>query len=448
MSDEDHIKHWRARRNARVEQANQVEAGEALAVMTSERPASPQPVTALLAMVLVSLASVQRWTVADRRGVYDAVEREQVNEATLAGASEETMDLQRRRSRMVARAIEIDIRAGVDVFATGYMPAALLADDAHLMEGVRRRDERRKLDEVREARRRASRDDVAFEFDLRPEDAAEVAILRERVEHIHARQRTPKPGTLQSRLLALPPLLRIQLQIIQGESPIALLWALIGPVMLLSLISSFYILSGAQYILGMDVPTFSMLGATAWIMFRQVIFRSSTAYVSMRGLINLESVTPLSVALVQGFIFLCIYVCVFGILISMGHSLGVVSLPASVPHFLMYVLLMGGGGVSVGVIFGSIATGWHFFLRFSTVIERSLQMFSSVFLVSEQLPEQYRKYFLWSPFAHGMQLLRSAYFDSYKSQDASVAYFATSLVFLAVVAFATERTARRHVQPM
>jgi ABC-type polysaccharide/polyol phosphate export permease len=71
-----------------------------------------------------------------------------------------------------------------------------------------------------------------------------------------------------------------------------------------------------------------------------------------------------------------------------------------------------------------------------------------VFFVSEQLPEQYRKYVLWSPFAHGMQLLRSAYFTSYASQDASRAYFLVALVFLAVVAAAAERLVRRDVQPM
>ena len=66
-----------------------------------------------------------------------------------------------------------------------------------------------------------------------------------------------------------------QLHVMHGESRIALLWALVGPVVLLTLISSLYILMGTHYILGMDVQTFSLLGAT-WIMFRQIVFRSST----------------------------------------------------------------------------------------------------------------------------------------------------------------------------
>ena len=80
-----------------------------------------------------------------------------------------------------------------------------------------------------------------------------------------------------------------QLHVMHGESRIALLWALVGPVVLLTLISSLYILMGTHYILGMDVQTFSLLGATTWIMFRQIVFRSSTAYVSARGLLNFRA---------------------------------------------------------------------------------------------------------------------------------------------------------------
>lgn len=153
-------------------------------------------------------------------------------------------------------------------------------------------------------------------------------------------------------------------------------------------------------------------------------------------------------ALVHACIFLAIYLCVFVILIGVGHRLGVISLPANPAGFGAYVVMMGGGGASLGVIFGSIAAVWRFFLRFAAVIERFLQIFSSVFFVSEQLPEQYRKYVLWSPFAHGMQLLRSSYFEGYTSQDASITWFVTSLIFLAALGLAADRIACTRIQPM
>jgi len=337
---------------------------------------------------------------------------------------------------------------GRNVFAAGYAPATLLADDARLREGLARRARQRELQSARDARRRATRDDEPLDIPLQPDEAADVSVLRQRLARIHVQQVHRPRSPLRWRFAIFVPLLRLQLHIIQGESRVALLWALIGPAILLSLISSLYMLAGTHFILGMDVPTFSLLGATTWIMFRQVVFRTSTAYVSSRGLVNLNPVTPLAVALGHGCIFLAIYLCVFAILIGAGHRLGLISLPAHPAGFGACVVAMGVAGMALGVVFGSIAAAWRFFLRLAAVIERFLQIFSSVFFVSEQLPEAYRHYVLWSPLAHGMQLLRSSYFEGYASRDASLAFFVTALIFLAATGFAAERFARTRIQPM
>ena len=398
--------------------------------------------------MLDALASAPRESVAARRRIYEALESELDAELAREDAQPERAEFRRRQLRMVTRALETDVRAGEDVLAAGYVPETLRADNARLADGLERRAQQRVQQEKRKARQLASRDDVAFEIELTRQQAREVAQLRERIAGIHVRQHGAQPGTLQSRLATFIPLLRMQLHVLQNESRIALLWSVVGPAVLLSLISALYFLMGTHYVFGMDVPTFSLLGATTWIMFRQVVFRTSTAYVSARGLLNLESVTPLAVSLVQGCVFIGIYLGVYAILISVGNALGLITLPVRWSGAIGYVLLMGCAGVSIGLIFGSIAIRWHFFLRFAPVIERSLELFSSVFFVSEQLPEQYRKYVLWWPFSHGMQLLRSSYFDSYTSSDASFSYFVTSLVFLGVLAVAMERRARTNVQPM
>ena len=338
------------------------------------------------------------------------------------------------------RLLEQDIRAGVAVFVPGYMPARLEAEDQRLAQ-AHAREERRRQDAARDARRRAPRHRAGN--GAAPGEAGDLAILRARLNGLHARHqpRAASGGTL----LAL---FVYQLHVMHGESRIALLWALVGPVVLLTLISSLYILMGTHYILGMDVQTFSLLGATTWIMFRQIVFRSSTAYVSARGLLNFQGVTPLMCALVQALLYVSVYLVVFVILIGAGHALELITLPRSWPEFMLYVVLMACCAAAMGLLFGAIATFWHFFLRLAPVIERFLQIFSGVFFVSEQLPEHLRPWMLWLPFAHGMQLLRSAYFDAYASQDASLGYFLTSLVFLMVLALAAERLARPNVQPM
>lgn len=447
MSNEDRIKGWRKRRQDRNYTVGAgVAAWRLDPAALFDAGSSP---TVLFRPLLARLQGEPHDSVAARRAVYETVQSELEGEIVRRGLEDTLADFSRRRLRIIVRLLEMDIRAGIGVFEPGYLPAKLLAEDERLRAAHQRREHRRQLDEAKSARRHASRNDIALQFELPEDEARDLEVLRERLRGLHeGYRRRDVDDDGRPYLRTLLPMIVYQLHVMQGESRIALLWALVGPVVLLTLISSLYFIMGTHYILGMDVPTFALLGATTWIMFRQIVFRSSTSYVAARGMLNFQGVTPLMGALVQASIYVSVYLVVFLVLISAGHALDLITLPISWPGFMLYVVLMGLCGAAMGVLFGSIASVWHFFLRLAPVIERFLQLFASVFFVSEQLPEQLRPWVLWSPFAHGLQLLRSAYFNSYTSQDASLSYFLTTLVFLAVAALAAERLTRSNVQPM
>lgn len=446
MNNEDRIKGWRSRRkDSNYTVGSGVADWRLDPAALFEAKATP---AVLFKPLLARLQGESHDSVAARRAVYEAVQAELEAEIVRSAVDENLADFSRRRLRIIVRLLEQDIRAGAAVFVPGYMPAKLVAEDERLAAAHARRAERRKQDEAREARRHASRNDIALEIEVAPDEAGDLAILRDRLRVLHEGHPPDTAGKVRPVGRTLMAMFIYQLRVMHGESRIALVWALVGPAVLLTLISSLYILMGMHYILGMDVQTFSLLGATTWIMFRQITFRGSTAYVSARGLLNFQGVTPLMCALVQALIYVSVYLVVFAVLISAGHALGFITLPISWAGFILFVVLMGCCGAAMGVLFGSIATFWHFFLRLAPIIERFLQIFAAVFFVSEQLPEQLRPWMLWSPFAHGMQLLRSAYFQAYESQDASLAYFLTSLVFLMVAALVAERLARPNVQPM
>lgn len=445
-SNEERIKGWRSRR----EDGNYT-VGSGVAdwrldpAALFEARATP---AVLFKPLIARLQGEPHDSVAARRAVYEAVQAELEAEIARSAVDENLAGFSRRRLRIIVRLLEQDIRAGVAVFEPGYMPAKLVAEDERLAVAHARRVERRKQDEAREARRHASRNDIALEIEVEQDEAGDLAILRDRLRVLHEGRPPDMAGKVRPAGRTLMAMFIYQLREMQGESRIALVWALVGPVVLLTLISSLYILMGTHYIMGMDVQTFALLGATTWIMFRQIAFRSSTAYVSARGLLNFQGVTPLMCALVQSLIYVSVYLVVFAVLIGAGHALGLITLPVSWAGFMLFVVLMGCCGAAMGLLFGAIATFWRFFLRLAPIIERFLQIFASVFFVSEQFPEQLRPWVLWSPFAHGMQLLRSAYFPAYQSHDASLGYFLTSLVFLMVVALMAETLARPRVQPM
>ncbi|WON78272.1 ABC transporter permease [Serratia sp. UGAL515B_01] len=404
----------------------------------------PISLNASLTIFLNSLARLPHASIGQRRAIYQAIQAGQESGLARIGADEATVDFRYRQLRMIIRYLELDIRAGVDVQSDGYRSTELEREHQRLETSYATRVAQQKSRAAREARLVAG--EMAESFT--PSEAAQCESLGTRLNFIHAKQQLRPLERGASWPTTLGPLVSYLLHVIHNESRVALLWAFLGPAVLLGLISAPYFLTGVRYILGMDVATFSLLGAITWIMFRQIIFRSSTNYVGSRVLIHLGVITPLQYALSYALIYLGIFLAVYLVLLSVGAYLNLVTLPAQWMKVLFYVLMMALGATSMGILFGSIASFWPYFLRFSAVIERFLQVFSSVFLVSEQLPEEYRKYFLWSPFAHGMQLLRSAYFDNYVSEDASLSYFLIALTLLVAISLLAERLARSNVQPM
>lgn len=402
-----------------------------------------EPLEVSLATFLSSLARLPHATIGQRRAIYEAIQTGQKSGLTRIGAEDALVNVRYRQLRMIMRYLEQDIRAGVDVLAEGFHSTDLERDYQRLEAGYAIRVAQQKSRAARAAKSNASAAEL-----LTPQEAEQCSSLGIRMNRIHAAQQLRPLERGASWPTTLIPLICFLLHVIRNESRVALLWAMLAPALLLGLISTPYFLTGVRYILGMDVATFALLGAITWIMVRQIVFRSSTHYVASRVLVHLSVITPLLCSLAYALIQLGIYLVVYLVLLPAGAYLNLITPPDQWMMVLFYVLMMALGATAIGILFGSIASIWPYFLRFSAVIERFLQVFSSVFLVSEQLPETYRRYFLWSPFAHGMQLMRQAYFESYTSQDASLNYFFIMLVILVAISLLAERLLRCNVQPM
>lgn len=183
MSNEDRIKGWRARRkDSSYAVGSGVAAWRLDPAALFEAKAEP---AVLFRPLLARLQGEPHDSVAARRAVYEAVQEELDAEIARAKVDETLADFSRRRLRIIVRLLEQDIRAGVDVFAPGYMPARLVAEDRRLAEAHARREERRRQEEAREARREASRNDVALEMELPPGEAGDLEILREQIGRAH-----------------------------------------------------------------------------------------------------------------------------------------------------------------------------------------------------------------------------------------------------------------------
>lgn len=452
-SNEERIARWRARREAETaarEAHGDLPLSLALIATGAEGLATsaPEDTGALLSALVTGLRALPSQTNADRRAIYDALGRGLERGGDAAGINAELAELRRRQLRMMIRMVEADLRDGIDVRAEGYRPSAIEEAMHPLTTSYQRLLQRREAEETQAARRQAVLADEAYSVALEPEDEDDIALLRARLDVIDVTHGARRAMAERAGPRAIMALVRYQLRVLMAESRVALAWTFVGPAVLLTLISALYLIIGTHHILNMDVQTFAMLGATTWIMFRQIVFRTSTAMYSSRALLNLRPYTATTIGLVQGLIYFLAYIVVFVLLISGGWVTGFFSTPANWLEPAGWIMAMAVAAVSVGVIFGSIAVIWPYFLRFAPVVERGLQLFSSVFFVSEQLPDQYRPYLLWCPFAHAMQKLRSSYFDGYVSLDADAEYFFVWLGVLVLVAAVMQRAVRPLSQPM
>jgi capsular polysaccharide transport system permease protein len=452
-SNEERIARWRARREAEAA-AREAHADlpPSLAVIAAGAEtlatAAPEDTGALLSALVTGLRALPSQSNADRRAIYDALAQGLERGGGAAGINPELAELRRRQLRMMVRMVEGDLRDGIDVRAEGYRPAAIEEAMHPLTTSYQRLLQRREAQETQAARRQAVLADEAYSVALEPEDESDIALLRAALDRIDAtrgprRRADEGPGPR-----SIAALLRYEVRLLMGESRVALAWTLLGPAALLTLISLLYLVVGTHHVLDMDVQTFAMLGATTWIMFRQIIFRTSTAFYAHRALLNLRPFTATTIGLTEGMIHFLTYLGVFVLLITGGWITGFFSPPAHLLQPAAWVSGMAAAAAAMGVIFGSIAVIWPYFLRFAPVIERGLQLFSGVFFVSEQLPDQYRPYLLWCPFAHALQKIRSSYFDSYVSLDADGEYFLVWLGVLVLVAAVMQRAVRARSQPM
>lgn len=449
---DDRIAAWRARREQ--QQAALAAHGDLpiqLALIASRAEtvgrSEDEASDPVLAMVLECVRAEPHETVGERRRVYDAIARGFERGIETGNLQSDYAELRRRQLRTIIRLIEADARSVENAdFRVDYRPTGLNEALDPLIGGYRRRRKRSEEEESRQARRRAVLADEVYTIAVPEEEEGDLVYLRDLLARVDAR-RSAGAGRMSSHLRAFWALLPYQFLLLKSESRVALAWTLIGPAVLMGLLMSAYFLAGIHTILNMDVPTFAMLGSTSWFMLRQIIFRSTAAVHALRTLLNLRAFSPAILGLGQGLIYMCSYTAVYIALIGGGYLAGLFTLPASVPGVAFWLACIGLMALAIGILFGSIAVIWPYFSRFAPVIERALQMVSGVILVSEQLPVQYRWVVLWSPLSHAEQLLRSAYFEGYKSEDADPHYFFVWLGVLTVVAFVSQRLVRSRSVP-
>jgi capsular polysaccharide transport system permease protein len=189
--------------------------------------------------------------------------------------------------------------------------------------------------------------------------------------------------------------------------------------------------------------TFYTLGVLAVFMSFDVINMVFRAAGSPSALFSFPSVTAIDLALAQSVASFCVYFAIFWVFL----------LPISIyegvwpPHDLLELMLAFVGlyllSVGLGFVLSGVYRVFPMIAKFWAMVTRILRMTSGMFFVITMMPLAIWPYLSWNPILQIAEMLREAWFGTYKSPIADPMYVAAWILGLLLFGLSIERFMRR-----
>lgn len=224
---------------------------------------------------------------------------------------------------------------------------------------------------------------------------------------------------------------------------------LLEPVVHVVFIMALFTLVRMRVVPGAEVATWLLLGLVSFFTARDTATRSMAAINANKALFAYRQVLPVDAVLtrsaLEGFLGLIV-----ALLLLTGS--GLVGF-AVIPHDALRVLLAFAGlwlcGLGLGLSLSVASELVPELGKLAKMMFMPLYFLSGVMLPLAHVPQPYRDWLFYNPFAHGVELVRGGFFPHYHlASEASLSYlygFALVTVFFGLafqVRFATRLTAQ------
>lgn len=215
-----------------------------------------------------------------------------------------------------------------------------------------------------------------------------------------------------------------ELQTRYGRNNIGYLWAIVEPLILLSLFVTLFIYMGKHSNGTMDLVAFLATGIITFIALRTMASSLSGAAYASRSLLLYPQVTPLDAIIARWIVHGATMFGVFCIIIGGSCFLGFSPPPHDFLGVIVALLVMGLMGLSLGLIQYALITLVPVMEHVTTPVWRLLFFTSCVFYTMDSLPYAFQQIIYYNPIAHCIELLRHAYFYGFKSPVTDYYYVA------------------------
>ncbi|WP_245573866.1 ABC transporter permease [Neptunomonas japonica] len=193
-------------------------------------------------------------------------------------------------------------------------------------------------------------------------------------------------------------------------------WILAEPaaMVLIMIVIRTVILGRNTHIAGAEYIPWFIVGLFGFYLFRENMMRLLNAITANKALFAYRQVKPIDTVLVRSCLESLIRTVVFIIFIVLGGVIGFGLIPEEPIMAIGYWLLLWVLGLGVGLIGSVVSVLVPEIGRVIKIMSFPLLMVSGVLFPINYLPYELQQYLLFNPIVHGIELLRSAFFDSYK----------------------------------
>ncbi len=228
-----------------------------------------------------------------------------------------------------------------------------------------------------------------------------------------------------------------------GRQRAGYLWALIEPILH---IAGFYVIF--QYTLrviplGHSLPIFLATGLATYLGFSHVMNRTQGGFGSNEALLAYPLVSVMDVFLARALLEFATWILVTLIILGGLIATGLDPLPRSMLMMLSAMILLFGIGFGVGVTIGILSQFFPSIDNLISIPMRLLYFTSGVFFLPDMLPPGIRDALAWNPVLQGITLFRMGYYANYDSHMLDLEYLIVWSAMSVLLAFLTERIARR-----
>jgi len=208
-----------------------------------------------------------------------------------------------------------------------------------------------------------------------------------------------------------------------GNRRLGFMWALIEPVLFISVFVGIFFLVGQDDQAGVAAPLFLVTGIGPFFMFRDIYSQVSSGTEGQQNLLMFPQVTRMDILFSKLIVNCLVSISVFLVLMIglyfLGYTFDVEDPLGVMTGFSLLIML----GFGLGLVLGALSIRYEFISAISqTFMGRPLFLTSGLFFSASMLPPNARDIILYNPLLHCIEYIRLSMFRRFDSRYVDLDY--------------------------